>query len=173
MIHQTTKRTILALTLFFLIYTTTQAQKCDYEVNEIDGLLEVSIKRTSQELLCRINNQPVFIKAQSIGTNKYLKLVYYKNSDFGILEDREIGLILPGHEEIVLYPREMPVDSAKMDDYLNVTSLIVFKLSNTQYETLMGTPVEKFKYYVAGGFVEKEIKTANQRIIMEALRCVE
>lgn len=157
--------------IFFTQYI--NAQKCNYEKNEIDGLLEVPIKRTSPEMLVRIDNQPFYVKAQCIGDNKYLKLIYYKYNDFAIKDDREIGLILPSMDEITLFPRIMPVDTAQNQDIIDMTTLIVYKLSKDQYETLKNIPITKFKYFVDGGFIEKDIKASKQPIIMQHLRCVE
>ncbi len=149
------------------------SQKCSYEVNEIDGLLEIPIKRTEPEMLCRINNQPIYIKAQCIGTNKYLKLKYYKDSEFSIQEDREISFVLPNDDEIILFPRHMPVDSTELDDYVDLSSMIIFKLSADQYEILKNAPVKIFKYHRVSGFIEKEIKDSKQTTLMQVLRCVE
>ncbi len=163
--------------VIILLIATTQlngyAQKCNYEVNEIDGLLEMPIKRTVPEMLCRINNQPIYIKAQCIGSNKYLKLRYYKDTEFSIQENREISFILPSDDEIILFPRVMPVDSSAMDDLIEISSMLVYKLSADQYETLKNSPVKVFKYYRVSGFVEKEIKASKQTTLMQVLRCVE
>lgn len=161
------------LVLTFLLQSNINAQKCNYEVNEVDGLLEVPIKRTVSEMICRINNQPLYMKAQCIGTNKYLKLRYYKDSDLSIQENREISFVLPNDEEVILYPRPMPVDSTEVNDMVNVSSMLVYKLSAEQYEILKNTPVTIFKYYRVSGFIEKEIKASRQATLMDLLRCVE
>lgn len=167
--------TIVLLLIIISITTSNQAlsQKCKYEKNEIDGLLEVPIKLTEQQLLCRIDNQPIYAKAQCIGTNKYLKIRYFKYNDFIIQDDKEIAWILPSEEEITLYPRIMPVDSTQMNDLTEVSTLLIYKLSASQYETLKNNPVVKFKYYISTGFVEKEIKTSKQNVIMNVLKCIE
>lgn len=162
--------------ILFIIFSMVNpaiAQKCNYEKNEIDGLLEVPIKRTVSSKLCRIENQPVFVKAQCIGDNKYLKIRYFKYDGFTIQTDREIGFVLPSEDEILLFPRVMPVDSSQMDGILDVSTLVIYKLSSDQYEILKDVPVIKFKYYITSGFMEKEIKAANQTKVMEVLRCVE
>jgi len=164
---------LLFLTVLAFLTPNTLAQKCNYEKNEIDGLLEIPIKRTASEMLCRIDNQPFYIKAQCIGDNKYLKLIYYKYNGFVIKDDREIGLILPGNDELTLFPRVMPVDTAEIDDIMDMTTLIIYKLSTDQYETLKNIPVIKFKYFINGGFIVKDIKASKQPVIMQLLRCVE
>lgn len=157
----------------FILMPTIQAQKCNYEKNEIDGLLELPIKRTAPEMLLRIDNQPFYVKTQCIGSNKYIKLIYYKYNGFSIQDDREIGLILPSSDEITLFPRIVPADTAAIEDDLDMTTLIVFKLSADQYEILKSTPVTKFKYFVTAGFIERDIKPSRQSTLMELLRCVE
>lgn len=171
------KRKIITLLLFFgfsaLLSDYTFAQKCKYEKNEIDGLLEVPIKLTKEEFICRIDNQPIYVKAQCIGTNKYLKIRYFKYNNFIIQEDKEIAWELPSKEDITLFPRAMPVDSTKINDITDVSVLLIYKLSASQYETLKNNPVTKFKYNISTGFVEKEIKSSKQNAIMNVLRCIE
>ncbi len=148
------------------------AQKCKYEKNEIDGLMEIPIKLTKPELLCRIDNQPIFVKTQCIGTNKYLKIRYYRYQDFIIQEDKEISFVLSTAEEVALQPRMMPKDTLS-DDITNVSTMLVYKLTASQYEKLKNNPTTIFKYSISTGFVEKPIKSSKQTIIMNLLRCVE
>lgn len=163
---------ILIWLLAVLYPSVAKAQKCDYEKNEIDALTELVIKRTAPELLLRINNQPLYVKAQCIGTNKYLKLRYYRYSDASLQENREIAFILQNNEELILYPREMPEDTTSMDDYMDVSTLMVYKLSEKQYELLTSTPVIEFKYFVVAGWISKAIKKSRQTHVMDVLRCV-
>lgn len=163
--------------LFILVATAssfkTFAQKCNYEKNEIDALTELIVKRTDPYLFTRINGQPLYAKGQCIGTNKYLKLLFYTFNDFSFQEQREIGFILSNNEEIMVYPRVMPVDSSKMDELTSTNSLLIYKLTETQFQKLSNYPVIKFKYFLVSGFIEEPIKPAKQGIIMDVLRCVE
>lgn len=155
------------------ITTSTKAQKCNLEKNEIDALTELVIKRTAPEMILRINGQPLYVKAQCIGPHKYLKITFYKYNDFSFEEDREIGLILSNNDEITLFPRQVPVDSAKMDLIADANALLVYKLSNSQYETLCQNSVSKFKYHLISGFVDEPIKKSKQNKIMDVLKCVD
>lgn len=159
--------------IFMIIFSGVSAQKCNYEKNEIDALTELVVKRTEPQLLCRINGQPLFAKAQCIGTNKYLKLVFYKFNDYSFQEDREVGFRLSNNEELLIYPRVMPVDSSKMDDLANVNSLLVYKLTSEQYEQLKIYPVKKFKYFVTSGFIEETIAEKRQHTIINVLKCID
>lgn len=168
---------LLHLTLFTMFLLTVQieafSQKCKYEKNEVDAVTEFAIKRTASTMVLRVNNEPLYFKSQCIGPNKYLKLSYYNYGNFTFDEDREISFITPSNEEIILYPRIVPTDTTKDDEYMDVTSLIVYKLSPTQYETLKNMPTQKFKYFISTGFVEKEIVKNKQGTIMHLLQCVE
>ena len=167
---------IIFFSFCFFIFGNTlilQAQKCNYEKNEIDALTEFAIKRTAPEMLLRISGQPLYVKAQCIGPHKYLKIVFLKYNDFTFKEDREIGLIMSNSDELLLYPRQNSVDSTKIDDRRDATSLIIYKLSDIQYETLTQSTVVKFKYFVGTGFVEETIKSSNQGNILKVLKCVE
>jgi len=160
------------LFLFVLLVNLAAAQKCNYEKNEIDGLTELLVKRTAPLMLTRINGQPLYVKAQSIGTNKYLKLVFYKYNDFTFLEEREVSFILSNQEELVLFPRISPVDSTQTD-LVDLTSLLIYKLSNEQFQLLSQYPVEKFKYYVTSGFIEETINSKKQNSIINVLKCID
>lgn len=159
--------------LFFSSQQTIQAQKCNLEKDEIDALTELAVKRTAPEMLLRINGQPLYVKAQCIGSNKYLKILFLKYNDFSFKEDREVGIIMSDNEELILYPRQRSVDSSKIDDRRNATSLLIYKLSDMQYKILTQNSVVKFKYFVGTGFVEESIKSSNQDKIMKVLKCVE
>ncbi|MFA6403119.1 MAG: hypothetical protein WCX31_16075 [Salinivirgaceae bacterium] len=149
------------------------AQNCSYEKNEIDAVTELTVKRTAAEIMLRINGQPVFVKGQSIGDNKYLKIQYYRYSNYEIQEDREISFVLSNEEEVTIFPRSMPVDSTKMSDFSELSSLLIFKLSAEQFQKLKETPITVFKYHLISGFVEEPIKGSKQKSIMEVLRCIE
>ncbi len=167
--------TLYFVIIFFIAINPVKvkAQKCNFEKNEIDALTELVIKRTAPEMLLRIKGQPLYVKAQCIGTNKYLKIVFYKYNDFSFQEQREVGFILSNNEELVLYPRQMSIDSTKMDDLTNIYSLLIYKLSDDQYVKLTQYPVNKFKYFLISGFVTEPIKDKNQGKIMGVLKCVE
>lgn len=154
-------------------YFQARGQKCNYEKNEIDALTELLVKRTGPAMLLRINGQPMYAKGQSIGENKYLKLLFYKYNDFSFQETREVGFVLSNEEEILLYPRQMPVDTAKMDETIEINSLLVYKLTSEQYQKLMEYPVTSFKYYLISGFITEPIKGSKQEKLKEVLRCVE
>jgi len=159
--------------LLFLAFYSSFAQKCQYERDEIDGITNAVVKITIPEVLCRLNNQPLYVKAQCIGVMKYLKIRYYRNSDFYIVENKEISFTLLNDEVVTLFPRPMPVDSSNTDGFVTVSSLLVYKLDADQYKKLSTNPITKFKYYLSSGFVEEEIKGSRQNRIMELLRCVE
>lgn len=166
---------LFTFSLVFLIFQSNncKAQKCSYEKNVIDGVTNVAIKRTNPEILLRLNNQPLYIKAQSIGNNKYLKIRYYKYNNFSIQENKEISFILTNGKEVVLYPRIMPRDTTNPSDFAAVSSLLVYKLSEEQANQLGQTPVQAFKYNLISGWVNINIKTSKQIKIMNILHCVE
>ncbi len=166
-------KTVMLSGIVLIFQTETQAQKCRYEKNEIDAITEKTIKLTEPEVLLRLDNSPVYVKAQCIGEYKYLKLKYIKYGDFYIVDDREIALTLQNNQEVVLFPRPMPQDTAKTDDILSVTAMLVYKLSSEQYHLLSNFPVKEFKYYMSTGWVSEEISSSKQSIIMDLLRCVE
>ncbi|MBI9066436.1 MAG: hypothetical protein JEZ09_04020 [Salinivirgaceae bacterium] len=167
------KNLILSFSIFILVSANLYAQKCNYEKNEVDAVTDLLVKLTQPKMLLRVGGQPLYVKGQSIGTNKYLKLRIYNYVDFDVQEEREITFTLSNTQEITLYPRTMPVDSSKIDSYMNVSTLLVYKLSSDQYLQLKDNAIVKFKYYLDSGFVEEKIKEKNQYSIMTVLRCLE
>ncbi len=162
----------LLLLLSFSFQISAWSQKCRYEKNEVDALTELEVKLTQPAMLLRINNAPVYVKAQSIGDNKYLKLIHQVYGDFVLQEDREVSFRLSNNEELTLYPRAMPKDSVG-SDYMDYTTLLVYKLSELQFEVLSSTPVRGFKYIKSTGWVEEPIKESKQETIMQLMRCIE
>jgi hypothetical protein len=165
---------ILTFAIFCLLQNTRlNAQDCQYEKNEIDAVTEVPVKLTVPVVLTRLNNNPLYFKAQSIGSLRFLKMRYYKYNDFYIQEDREIAFKLSNGEEVVLYPRVVPVDTTAMDDFITISSLLVYRLNNDQFEKLKNYPVTSFRYYVVSGFIDVDIKTSRQTRLIEILKCIE
>lgn len=157
----------------FFIFTShfVVGQRCHYEIDEVDAFTQLSIKRTTAEVICRLNNYPVDIKAQCIGDSKYLKLRYYKYNDFVFQEDEPIIFVLSNGDEITLAPRSMPTRSfdGSIED---VSALLVYKLDEQQIEKLLSLAIVKFKYPVTTGYMEKEIKGKKQLHISNLLKCV-
>lgn len=166
-------KSTLILLITLSSFSICKAQKCKLEKNEVDALTELAIKRTSQELVMRINNEPIYFKAQSIGNNKYLKLIYFTYGNFTFNEEREIRLITTLNDEVTLFPRITPKDTTKTDDLYNVRSILIYKLSSDQYATLTANGITGFKYFVTTGWVEQHIKASKQGTLQHILKCVE
>lgn len=166
-------RNILIIFSFFISSNFLLAQKCNFEKDEVDAVTDLPIKLTEPQILVRVGGQPIYVKGQSIGTNKYLKIRVYNYSEFDIQEDKEITFTLSNDEELILFPRTMPVDSSKIDNLTNVTTLMVYKLSIDQYQKLKEMPVKKFKYFLYSGWVEEKINEKKQYAIVNVLNCLE
>lgn len=164
----------LVFTTSILFFSTfLSAQKCNFEKNEVDAVTDMVVKLTQPLMLARVGGQPIYVKGQSIGSNKYLKIRIYNYSDFDIQEDKEMTFTLGSAEEITLFPRSMPVDSSKIDNLTNVTTLMIYKLSEDQYQKLKDNPVLSFKYFLDSGWVVEKVKEKKQGAIMNVLRCLE
>jgi hypothetical protein len=74
---------------------------------------------------------------------------------------------------VVLYPRVVPVDTTAMDDFITISSLLVYRLNNDQFEKLKNYPVTSFRYYVVSGFIDVDIKTSRQTRLIEILKSIE
>ncbi|MBR5958079.1 MAG: hypothetical protein IKZ99_06925 [Salinivirgaceae bacterium] len=156
--------------ILITVAQTVSAQSCQYEKNIIDALTEARIKVTQPITLAKMNNNPLYFKAQSVGMRyRFLKMKYYKYEDFTINEEREIAFRLSNNEEIVIKPRA----TAKESTGETMASQIVYPLSADQYEKLKRFPITSFKYYIASDPFEIPIKESKQTKIMEILGCID
>jgi hypothetical protein len=149
------------------------AQSCSLEKNTIDAITEAQIKVTQPVTVAKLNNNPLYFKAQSVGSKyRFLKMRYYKYNNFSIDESREIGLRLTTDEEIVIYPRHAAGDTIQSTVETS-SALLIYPISAEQYEKLKRYPVTTFKYFVTTGFIEVPIKENKQTKIMEILNCID
>lgn len=147
--------------------------QCQFEKNVIDAITENQIKVTQPVTLTKLNNNPLYFKAQSIGSKyRFLKMRYYKYNDFSINETREISFRLTTNEEIVVYPRHAAGDTIKTN-VETVSAMLVYSISAEQYEKLRRYPVKTFKYFVSTGFIEVPVKEKQQTKIMDILNCID
>lgn len=165
---------LMAFIFAFLLGGTVQVySQCQYEKNAIDAITESQIKITHPVTIAKLNNNPLYFKAQSIGSKyRFLKMRYYKYNGFSINEAREISLRLTNNEEIVIYPRHAAGDTIKTN-VETVSSMLIYPINAEQYEKLRRYPVKTFKYFVATGFVEVPIKENKQTKIMDILNCID
>ena len=149
------------------------AQSCQFEKNTIDAITETQVKVTQPVTVAKLNNNPLYFKAQSVGSKyRFLKMRYYKYNDFSIDESREISLRLTTNEEIVIYPRHAAGDTIR-STIESSSALIIYPISAEQYEKLKRYPITTFKYFISTGFVEVPIKENKQTKIMSILNCID
>ncbi|MBR2196082.1 MAG: hypothetical protein IJ911_10760 [Salinivirgaceae bacterium] len=149
------------------------AQSCQFEKNAIDAITETQVKVTQPVTVAKLNNNPLYFKAQSVGSKyRFLKMRYYKYNNFSIDESREISLRLTTNEEIVIYPRHAAGDTIR-STVESSSAMLIYPISAEQYEKLKRYPVTTFKYFVSTGFIEVPIKENKQTKIMGILNCID
>ncbi len=149
------------------------AQNCQFEKNAIDAITETQVKVTQPVTVAKLNNNPLYFKAQSIGSKyRFLKMRYYKYNNFSIDESREISLRLTNNEEIVIYPRHAAGDTIR-STVESSSAMLIYPINAEQYEKLKRYPVKTFKYFVTTGFIEVPIKENKQTKIMGILNCID
>ncbi|MCK4661828.1 MAG: hypothetical protein KAT68_03100 [Bacteroidales bacterium] len=159
--------------LLFISPLISTGQNCKYEKNEVDLNTQLRIKRTEPVTICRVNNQPFLVKAQSIGKNKYLKFRYFRYNNFRILPGSEMVFTLSDNTSVSLTSIITPADTAQNNNsFTTISSLLIFKLSDTDFEKLMSTNVIRLKYFKENGYVNKIIKEKNQETIRQILKCI-
>ena len=105
---------IAAITTILMVGGNCYAQSCHYEKNVIDALTEVPVRVTQPVTIGKLNNNPLYFKAQSVGIRyRFLKMKYYRYEGFSINEQREIAFRLSTNEEIVIQPRINPADTVE------------------------------------------------------------
>lgn len=163
--------TILTSLLFFQA----NAQKaCKYEKDEIDAITELKVRITQQIQLCKVNNAPFLIKAQSIGDRRYLKIRYYRYDNFSILPNTDFTFTFSDNTTLEVTPRETKTDTANTDNsFTAISSMIILPLSEQQFYKLLHFPVTKMKYYIPGGYEFKDIKESKQEDLKQILSCIE
>ncbi|MCK5822884.1 MAG: hypothetical protein KAG95_02710 [Bacteroidales bacterium] len=161
--------------LFFISTFAFSQKKCKYEKNEIDALTDLRIIRTIPVSICRVNGQPFYFKAQTIGNRKYLKLKYFRYNNYKIKDNSELIFTLPNYRTVTLKPRTVKKDTTKEENsnFMSVSSMIIYRLTNEQYKTLVENPVTNVKYFIDVGFINKAIKENKQNKIQDILKCVE
>ncbi|RLD63781.1 MAG: hypothetical protein DRJ01_02820 [Bacteroidetes bacterium] len=164
----------LIIILFLFSSSAFSQKKCKYEKNEIDALTELRIIRTIPVSICRVNGQPFYFKAQAIGNRKYLKLKYFRYNNFKIKDNSELIFTLPNYKTVTLTPRKIKKDTTKEQEsnFMSVSSMIIYRLTDEQYNTLVKYPVTNVKYFIDIGFINKAIKENKQNKIQEILKCV-
>lgn len=168
-----TKNFFIIITLLFISTSVFSQKKCKYEENEIDALTELKILRTIPVSICRVNGQPLYFKAQSIGDRKYLKLRYYRYNGFKIRDNTDLIFTLPNKSIVTLHPRVVKKDTTRQESsFMTVSSMIIYRLTAEQYKTLTTYPVTSVKYFVNTGFITKSIKEKRQNRIQKILKCV-
>jgi hypothetical protein len=164
------KYIILLLSLLFINYV--NAQKCKYEIDQLDAKTELQIKRTEPIELVRVNNQPLLMKAQCIGEKKYLKVRYYQYNGFEIRDSEIFEIIFSDRSSVKLKPRKLPKKKAT-GGFVTVSSLLIFDLTNKEYKQLLENPVIEIKYYVEeGGYIRKEVRKRFQTDLQHIMKCV-
>lgn len=173
LMHTMHKNLVALFVAFLLVGRTPVSAQCQYEKNVIDAITESQIKITQPVTVAKLNNNPLYFKAQSIGSKyRFLKMRYYKYNGFSINESREISLRLTNNEEIVIYPRHAAGDTIK-SNVETVSSMLIYPINAEQYEKLKRYPVKIFKYFVTTGFIEVPIKENKQTKIMDILNCID
>ena len=164
---------VIFVAAFAIGAQTVSAQSCQFEKNTIDAITETQVKVTQPVTVAKLNNNPLYFKAQSVGSKyRFLKMRYYKYNDFSIDESREISLRLTTNEEIVIYPRHAAGDTIR-STIESSSALIIYPISAEQYEKLKRYPITTFKYFISTGFVEVPIKENKQTKIMSILNCID
>ncbi|MBE9469024.1 MAG: hypothetical protein IMY72_11995 [Bacteroidetes bacterium] len=168
------KKNSLIIILIFISISAFSQKKCKYEKNAIDALTELRIIRTVPVSICRVNGQPFYFKAQTIGDRKYLKLKYFRYNDFKIKDNTELTFTLSNYTNITLTPRKVKKDTTEQEsNFMTVSSMIIYQLTDEQYKTLIKYPITSVKYFIDTGFITKSIKENKQNKIQKILKCIE
>lgn len=148
------------------------AQKCRYEKNELDAVTELVVKRTEPVEVTEVNDHPLFMKGQCIGKRKYLKVRYYRYNSFEIDGSHPFEIIFDDQTSVKLEAREMP-EGESTSGFMKVSSLLIFNLTDDQYQKLLDKPAVQIKYFIKeGGYIRKDIRKRFRDNIQHIMNCI-
>ena len=164
----------ILLVLLILLPIISLSQKCNYEKDKIDENSNLIVKRTSSVTLCKVNNYPFNIKSQQIGERKYLKLRYFKYNNFSITEGSKLIFYTENNGKIMIDPLEIKKKKTESSaGFATTSSLIVFQLTNDEFNFLIDYPIIEIGFYSNTGITKKEIKAKQQNVIQNLLKCIQ
>lgn len=164
---------IISLMFGVLVSIGVFSQKCRYEIDRIDAITELVIKRTEPIQITELNGQPLFIKGQCIGDKKYLKVRYYRYNGFTIQEMLPLEILFADNTSISLIPRNMPKKPESLSGFVKISSLLIYNLTTEQFIQLLEKPVAQISYHIdGGGKIDKEIRKRYQADLQYIMRCV-
>jgi hypothetical protein len=173
---------ILANTLFIFITLLalglspreTMAQNCVLEVNQTDPVTGAIVKRTEDVSVGKLNGQPLYFKAQSIGEKKFLKMRYYRYGGFTISDQLPMILTFTDNSTLEIKPRPLPKKQQESSGLTSVSSMLIYDIDKAQYDVIQKQPVKAISLKIeSGDEVITDIRERFRPVLQQILKCVE
>jgi hypothetical protein len=172
--------TVKRITAFFIFIGMTflpsqaSAQNCNLEVNQTDPVTGAIIKRTEDVSVGKLNGQPLYFKAQSIGEKKFLKMRYYRYGDFTISDQLPMVLTFNDNSTLEIKPRPLPKKQQESSGLTSVSSMLIYDIDKAQYDVIQKQPVKAISLKIeSGDEVITDIRERFRPVLQQILKCVE
>ncbi len=157
-----------------LITASINAQNCVLEVNQVDPITGVVVKRTEDLTVGRLNGQPLYFKAQCIGERKYLKMRYFRYGNFTVSDKLPIIFTFSDNSTLQLMPRPLPESQQGSSTITSVSSMLIYDISPEQYNIIKKLPITSIAIKTEkGDDIDTDIRERFRYVIQNILNCVD
>jgi hypothetical protein len=150
------------------------SQNCALEVNQTDPVTGAIVKRTEDVSVGRLNSQPLYFKAQSIGQKKFLKMRYFRYGNFNISDQLPMVLTFNDNSTLEVNPRPLPKRQQESSNMTSVSSMLIYDIDDTQYQAIQQQPIKAITLKTeSGDEVVTDIRERFRSILQQLLKCVD
>jgi len=162
---------LVAFFLLIKIHSAAQ-EKCQLEVNQVDPITNMVVKRTIDYSIGKLFGQPLYFKAQCIGEKKYLKMRYFLYGNVEISDEEPIRLIFLDDSFLEIKPRKMPQRNSE-GSLTTVSAMLIYDLDNNQARQLTSNRVKKIELRATNGeSFEVEVRERFREYFIQMVQCV-
>ncbi len=165
--------TLITIGLLLAI-TSANAQNCALEVNQVDPITGVFVKRTEDLMVGRLNGQPLYFKAQCIGEKKYLKMRYSRYGNFIVSDKLPITFTFSDNSTLQIMPRPLPENEQGSSTIISVSSMLIYDISPEQHSIIRQLPIKSIAVKTEkGDSIDIDIRERFRYVIQNILNCVD
>lgn len=158
--------------LFSFFWSLNSHAQCSLEVNQVDPVTNMVVKRTIDYSVGKLFGQPVYFKAQSIGEKRYLKIRYFMYRDLEISDELPLRFIFVDESYLDVQPRK--AQNRSKEGNINVVSaMILYDISNEQAKQLIEKNVKRVELKTTTGDpLEIDVRERFRNTFSIILQCV-
>lgn len=167
--------TICIITVLMGFAGASKAQNCLLEINQVDPVTNLVVKRTEDVAIGKLNGQALYFKAQCIGTKKYLKVRYYRYGNFALSDKLPMILVFQDGTSVDLIPRPLAApNTGEQSNIVSVSSMLIFDISEQQYNTIIKNTIVSVSITTENGNSHHvDLRERYRQTIQTLLKCVD